>query len=211
MGEIFLNANSDFSKNVFINCPFDESYKSLLKPLLFTIKKLGLSPRIALERYDSGEVRLSKIKELVEESKYSIHDLSRTKSKTSNEYYRFNMPFELGLDLGCRYFHNNTIYKDKKFLILEGEPYSTQKALSDMSFADCKCHYNDAEKLITSIRHWFSELGFIKLQSPSTIWEDYNIFYASFYKHKLEENFRENEIDNIPIVEFIRFFDLEFS
>jgi len=27
----------DFDKNVFINCPFDQEYLSLLRPLLFTI------------------------------------------------------------------------------------------------------------------------------------------------------------------------------
>lgn len=66
-----------FDKNVFINCPFDEGYTPLLKALLFTIKKGGLSPRLALERWDSGEVRLNKIRELIELSQYSIHDLNR--------------------------------------------------------------------------------------------------------------------------------------
>lgn len=27
----------DFSKNVFVNCPFDKDYLSLLRPLLFTV------------------------------------------------------------------------------------------------------------------------------------------------------------------------------
>lgn len=27
----------DFSRNVFINCPFDAEYVSLLRPLLFTV------------------------------------------------------------------------------------------------------------------------------------------------------------------------------
>src|SRR6266404_2208861 len=30
-----------FSKNVFINCPFDSEYNSLLRPILFTIIYLG--------------------------------------------------------------------------------------------------------------------------------------------------------------------------
>jgi len=91
-----------FEKNIFINCPFDKEYLPMLKTLLYVIKKIGYNPRIALERSDSGEVRLDKIKELIESSKYSIHDLSRIKSKEVGEYSRQNMPFELGLDLGCR-------------------------------------------------------------------------------------------------------------
>jgi hypothetical protein len=105
----------NFGKSVFINCPFDEVYQPLLRTLIFTIKTIGFIPRITLERNDSGEVRLHKIKELIESSKYSIHDLSRSKSKSENEYFRLNMPFELGLNLGCRDYHTNKIYKVKSY------------------------------------------------------------------------------------------------
>ena len=50
-----MNSNNDFSKNVFINCPFDEQYIPLLRSILFTIVYLGFTPRIASERFDSGE------------------------------------------------------------------------------------------------------------------------------------------------------------
>lgn len=99
----------NFDKNIFVNCPFDKDFLPLLKPLLFTIMYCGFNPRIALERLDSGEVRLVKIKELIDSSRYSIHDLSRIKSKGSGEYFRLNMPFEIGLDLGCRLYHENPI------------------------------------------------------------------------------------------------------
>ncbi len=105
----------DFEKNIFINCPFDDDYFPLLKPLLYTIKKIGFNPRISLERNDSGEIRLHKIKELIESSKYSIHDLSRAKAKKVGEYFRQNMPFELGLDLGCRDYNEGEEFKAKKY------------------------------------------------------------------------------------------------
>ena len=54
-----------FKDNVFINCPFDVEYYSLLRPLVFTVIYLGLRPRIALERTDSGETRIAKIIELI--------------------------------------------------------------------------------------------------------------------------------------------------
>jgi hypothetical protein len=81
------------SKNVFINCPFDNKYFPLLKPLLFTIIYLDLVPKIS-ETSDSGQIRLNKIKELMSESKYSIHDLSRMEPLKENDFPRFNMPFE---------------------------------------------------------------------------------------------------------------------
>jgi len=70
-----------FEQNVFINCPFDDSYLPLLRPILFTVIYLGFTPRIALERLDSGEPRINKIISLIEDSKYAIHDLSRIKAK----------------------------------------------------------------------------------------------------------------------------------
>jgi hypothetical protein len=78
----------DFEKNVFINCPFDPAYKSLLRPLLFTILYFDFNPKIASESSDSGEQRINRICELIESSRYSIHDLSRLKSTKKNEFAR---------------------------------------------------------------------------------------------------------------------------
>src|ERR1700674_4726096 len=93
-----------FDTDVFVNCPFDREYLPLLRPILFTIIDLGFSPRIALESLDSGRPRIEKIITLVESSKFAIHDLSRIQARQAGEYYRLNMPFELGLDVGCRLF-----------------------------------------------------------------------------------------------------------
>ncbi len=197
----------DFEKNIFINCPFDKKYIPLLKTLLYTIKKIGLNPRISLERNDSGEVRLHKIKELIESSKYGIHDLSRARAKKIGEYFRQNMPFELGLDLGCRDYKIGNGYKKKKILILEEEKYSTQKALSDLSFADCKCHKGEAEELVYEVRNWFAENGMKNLPSASSIWDDYNAFYANLFEEKRKEGFKKKDINRLPIAEFMRYID----
>ena len=197
----------DFEKNIFINCPFDDEYFPLLKPLLYTVKVIGFNPRISLERNDSGEIRLHKIKELIESSKYSIHDLSRSKSKIVGEYFRQNMPFELGLDLGCRDYHSHSKFKDKQILILEEEKYSTQKALSDLSFADCKCHKGEAEELVYEVRNWFSENGLKNVPSASSIWDGYNIFYADLFEEKSKLGFKQKDINRLPIPEFIDFID----
>jgi hypothetical protein len=196
-----------FRSNVFINCPFDAEYQVLLKPLLYTIKIIGLQPRIALERFDSGEVRLNKIQELLEESYYSIHDLSRIKSQDSNEYFRLNMPLELGIDLGCRLYHPDRKYRSKKFLILESEKYSVHKGLSDFGFADCKCHDNDAERITILVRNWFVETGRTNVAPPSKIWKDYNLFYSRLYQSKKPLGYSKQDIETLPIPEFIQFMD----
>ena len=64
-----------FETNVFINCPFDEDYKPLLKSLLFTIIYFGLDPHLS-ETTDSGRTRIQGIETLIENSKYSVHDRS---------------------------------------------------------------------------------------------------------------------------------------
>lgn len=201
----------NFDKNIFINCPFDKEYLPMLKTLLYVIKKIGYNPRIALERSDSGEVRLDKIKELIESSKYSIHDLSRIKSKEIGEYSRQNMPFELGLDLGCRDFSSNKDYKSKKILILEEEKYSTHKVLSDLSFADCKCHNGVEEDLVDEVRDWFVENTDIEIPSGSSLWDDYNTFHADLYEDRINNGFKPKDIDRLTIAEFMKYIDRSLS
>lgn len=199
--------NNRFEKNIFINCPFDSGYLPLLRSLLFTVMYCGYNPRIALERFDSAEVRLDKIKQLIAESAFSIHDLSMVRATRKDEYYRLNMPFEIGLDLGCKLYHPDARYRTKKSLILEKERYSYQKALSDMSNSDVKCHGGEPEDLIMEVRNWFSELGCRNLASGSAIWDDFNYFYADFYEDTTNRGFRKKDLDKMPIPEFLVFLD----
>ncbi len=200
-----------FEKNVFINCPFDKAYYPSMKALLYAVKRLGFTPRFASERSDSGEVRLYKIKELIESSKYGIHDLSRAKSKKIGEYFRQNMPFELGLDLGCRDYKAGKKYREKVILILEEERYSTQKALSDLSFGDCKCHEGQPEEIVYSVRNWFAENGLKDAPSASSIWDGYNFFYANLYEKKSKEGFNKKDIDRLPLPELLVHMDEEIK
>jgi hypothetical protein len=192
-----------FERSVFVNCPFDDDYRPLFRALLFTVLKLGFEPRTALDRNDSGESRLEKIKQLILESKYSIHDLSRAQAKKKGEYFRLNMPFELGLDYGCREYHADDRYRTKCLLILEKDRYATQKALSDMNATDCMAHYGDAQKLISAIRNWFSGNGFHDLPSATVLWTDFNMVQAKIYADKIESGFSQPEIDELPVPEFI--------
>ena len=61
-----------------------------------------LKPSDPIREY--AEEKIDKISELIRESLYSIHDLSRLKSSQVGEFYRMNMPFELGVEYGCRRF-----------------------------------------------------------------------------------------------------------
>ena len=191
----------DFFKNVFINCPFDDDFIPLLRPLLFTIIYLGYNPRIASERQDSGEQRINKICGLIKLSKFSIHDISRMRARQKGEYYRLNMPFELGVDIGCRIFTEGKT-QDKICLILEERSYGYQKALSDLSGVDTRAHSNNPEKMIREVRNWFVTNDAVTTASPTRIWERFNEFMADFYQLK---DFSEEDLQWMPIPEYIHF------
>jgi hypothetical protein len=197
--------DSIFERNVFINCPFDDEYKRLLHPLFFTVSACGLTPRIATERMDSSEMRIEKIREIIEDSKYSIHDLSRIRSKRPKEYARLNMPFEIGLDFGCKIYHTDPKYRNKGFLILEAERYGTQKALSDLSGFDLKCHHNDPENIVSEVRTWLAEMGFQNLPGPDFIWIQYNKFNSDLFTDFSKNGFKPAQITNLATLEFFRY------
>src|SRR6266852_2810002 len=111
----------EYEQNVFINCPFDDDYAPLFESIFFAIYDAGFRPKCARERLDSSQVRLHKIVELISASRYSIHDLSRTALDAANALPRFNMPLELGIDLGCKAF--NADCSDKSLLIFDSEEY----------------------------------------------------------------------------------------
>lgn len=147
-----------FETSVFINCPFDADYDAMLQAMLFCIVYLGLRPRLARERNDSGEYRLEKIKELIVGSKYSIHDLSRCQATRKGEHYRLNMPFELGIDYGCREYYGGD-HSQKRILILEEKRFRYQAAISDLSDCDIEVHGGSFENAIRKIRNWLASEG----------------------------------------------------
>jgi hypothetical protein len=197
--------DADFEKNVFINCPFDPAYDSLLRPLLFTILYFKFNPKIASERSDSGEQRINKICELIEVSKYSIHDLSRLKSAKKNEFSRHNMPFELGIDYGSRRFAGKP-FDEKKFLILEKERNNYSKALSDLAGVDIKSHNDKPSDIIRAARNWFVEtVKLTKLKPATVIWNDFNDFMADFDADRRKDGFEHDDIYKMPIPEFTLF------
>ena len=151
-------ALSDFDQQIFVNCPFDEEYSPLLKALVFTILECGLVPRLASDEADSGRVRVEKIRALIQSCRLSIHDISRVGPLQEGDLPRFNMPFELGLDFGCRFYGSRRL-TTKQCLILEQERYRYQKVLSDISGNDIRAH-----EAAPKSWSWRSETGFASRQ-----------------------------------------------
>lgn len=198
---------SGFATNVFINCPFDIAYQPLLRALLFVILDCGFEPRIALENADSGAVRVEKIKDLIHASQYSIHDLSRMEVLNAGELPRFNMPFELGLDLGCRHFGTAEL-QTKQCLILEKDQHRYRQVFSDISGNDIEAHHADPQTLVRRVRNWFSNQrsqASPPLHSGTMVWQRFNEFYGSFEVAARAAGYHEDDLTEMPILEFIAF------
>jgi hypothetical protein len=194
----------DFARNVFVNCPFDPQYQSLLRALLFTVIHCGLVPRIASERADSGEVRVRKIIDMLKESQFSVHDLSRAYERHADGPPRFNMPFELGVDLGLREAGKGKLAR-KQCLILQEEPYRHQVVLSDLSGNDCRAHGGEPEELVRHVRNWFVGAARFHLPSATSVWESYNEFNASFDDEMSTKRFTARDVREMPVSEYVYF------
>lgn len=192
------------SSKVFINCPFDNQYFPLLKPLLFSLIYINLKPQIS-ETTDSGEVRLNKIKELMKISRFSIHDLSRMDPLKSGDLPRFNMPFECGIDFGLK-FSNEARYAPKKILILEKENFRYQKVISDISGNDIKSHQNDPEKVIKAVRDWFKS-SIKDIPWYKEIWLAYNEFTFDYEDILTDSGYNPDDISSLTFMDIIELMD----
>lgn len=141
--------------NVFINCPFDEDYRPCFEALLFTIMACGYRARCALEDNDAATIRYDKLCELIRDSPYSVHDLSRVELGVNN-MPRFNMPFELGLYQGARRFGGRK-QRQKSALILVREPFALPRYLSDAAGNDPSAHHGDPYQVIRKVRRYLHQ------------------------------------------------------
>jgi hypothetical protein len=190
-----------FESNVFINCPFDKYYVPLLQPLLFTVLYLDINPLIS-ETTSSGQIRVEQIKKHIFNSKYSIHDISRSEALNKNDLPRFNMPFEMGLDLGCQSFgKGKRAYK--KCLVLEKTKYHYLKVISDIGGQDIENHNDNPEELVRKVRNWFAAVLNNHQPSPTLIWEAYNNFFIDMSERLRDEAFSEDDIESLPVSNFI--------
>jgi hypothetical protein len=150
-------APNDYGVNVFINCPFDDEYKPLFEATIFTVQMAGFKPRCAREISNAAQTRLEKLLELVGRCRLAIHDISRTELG-ANGLPRFNMPLELGIDIGCRKF-GTPAHRRKSMLVLDTTPHRYQKFISDIAGQDITAHNGSQKQLVTRVRDWLAPHG----------------------------------------------------
>lgn len=149
-------AGSRFSDNVFLNCPFDKAYHPIHRAIVFAVFDCGFVARCALEIDDASQVRIDKIARIIAESKFGIHDVSRTELDGETGLPRFNMPLELGMFLGAKRFGRDR-QRTKACLILDKEPYRFQAFISDLAGQEIRPHGNEPGEAIKLVRNWLRD------------------------------------------------------
>ncbi len=108
-----------------------------------------------MDNNDSGLLRFPEIIRMLAACGRSIHDVSRVQLDRASRLPRFNMPLELGADLGLR-FAGSTRQRRRKSLILDSEPHRYDQTLSDLSGMDIGSHANDTQRIIGLVRDWLN-------------------------------------------------------
>lgn len=210
-------ALENYNDQVFINCPFDDTYLEMYRACIFVILDAGFIPRCSREENDGTEFRLETIEKIIKECRYGIHDLSRVELDIENNLPRFNMPFELGLFFGAKYFGTGD-HKKKKCLIVEKDQFRYQKYISDISGIDITPHNNIPEQLILGIRNWLhTSSRRITIPPGEKINHRFELFQAEIrevcnkrgikydsmsfieYVHNMTDWLRKNQSENPPL------------
>jgi hypothetical protein len=172
------SAKTHYDRSVFLNCPYDTSYKPLLDAILFAIHDCGFVARTALEAVGSAEARLDKIIRVIRASRWSIHDISRIEVTPQSPFPRFNMPFECGLALGLQRFGTR---RDRKrdFLILSAEPHQDKRTLSDLAGQDGAYHRNEPSEAIGAVRRFLAGKSERRMRGAAALTLRYEKFSAA--------------------------------
>ena len=171
------SAHGPYSRQVFLNCPFDADYLPLMRRVVFTIHACEFTARVALETTGSERARLERLVTMIGECRLGIHDLSRVTAGTHG-LPRFNMPFECGIFYGAlKYGTGNQ--KRKRFLLLDAKAHQHQQTLSDAAGLDPRIHDNDPRNLVACVRDFLADGRDPKPMGPTKILELFGGFEAA--------------------------------
>jgi hypothetical protein len=138
-------------ESVFLNIPYDKQFENLYLAYIVGLTQLGLRVNATLAVPNQG--RLETIIQLIEDSNFSIHDLSRI--ELSKGIPRFNMPVELGLAL-----YRSHIAKGRhRVFVFESKPYRAQKSTSDINGIDPQIHGGTPKGVMAGLRNIFRQPG----------------------------------------------------
>ena len=170
-----MEKENDYDRNVFINCAFDSTFIDQFRAIVFTVHSCGFIARCALET-GNNVVRFDKIIRIIEECRYGIHDLSCIELTNDSPLPRFNMPYELGIFMGCKEFGNDK-QKNKDFIVLDSEAHRYKILISDLAGFDFPPYdKKDINSIIKLIRDWLNSSSAKSIPGPSYHQDRYSKF-----------------------------------
>jgi hypothetical protein len=171
-----MRAKRDYDRSVFVNCAFDSEYIRFFRAIVFTVHNCGFIVRCALEA-GSG-VRIDRIYKIIAECKFGIHDLSRVEITAISPLPRFNMPYELGVFMGCKHFGDATQRK-KEFLVLDSEAHRYKRTISDLGGYDFDPYTTESD-IIAVVRNWLHQASGGQSPGPKYHQDRYTQFLNDF-------------------------------
>lgn len=138
-------------ESAFLNIPYDKQFESLYLAYIVGLTQLGLAIKATLAVPNQG--RLETIIRLIEQSDFSIHDLSRI--ELSKGTPRFNMPVELGVAL----YRSHVTQGRHRVFVFESKAYRTQRSTSDINGIDPLIHGGRPKGIMAGLRNIFRQPG----------------------------------------------------
>ena len=109
------------------------------------------------------------------------------------------MPFELGIDFGCRQFGGDPL-DSKTVLILEHSKYEYQKALSDIAGWDIEAHDGDRTNAIRCVANWLVRHAGATPVGASKILGQYDAFQEWYWKRERDNGSSPEDITAYPTI-----------
>ena len=173
--------------SIFINAPYGPEYEGLFLAYLVGSVSLGLTPRAAMETYDTSASRLMRIAHLIQGCRYSVHDLSVVSVGTSSGVPRFNMPLELGMAVMEQ---NRTLGEDShRWIVFDAITNRPDISISDLKGYEALNHDGFPEGILREL------LGNLESTEPVTYPEMVQLLHD--VRAALPDLYRETGSDHI--------------
>ena len=112
------------------------------------------------------------------------------------------MPFELGLDFGCRYYGSGRL-TEKVILVLEEQRYRYQATISDLAGSDIEAHHGKYQIAVRKVRNWLVTAPEVERIGATQILADYELFQRWHFNQQSIRGFSEDDRRDYSMLELL--------
>jgi len=112
------------------------------------------------------------------------------------------MPFELGLDFGCRRYGSGRL-GEKVILVLEEQRYRYQAAISDLAGSDIEAHHGDYQIAVRKVRNWLAGMPGFEGIGGARVLADYEEFQRWHIQRQRNRGFSDEDIRDYSTPELL--------